>query len=69
MSTNISEEIFFCPHTFDVYLCTPVYDRPNFPFVYKFSSFYCWMENFIVTCGLTVKILWPKISEDKYHVS
>ena len=38
MLTNIIDEIYFCPYTFEAFLNIPEKDKSNFSFNYKFDS-------------------------------
>ena len=65
MSTNTSEEIWFCPYTFDVYLRLPFYDRQQFPL---FISFRVFITEKRILPSLAVKSLLQRTTKDKYHV-
>ena len=68
MSTNTSEEILFCPHTFDVYLRVPFYYRQIFPFFISFRVFIAGKKILSSLAVLTVKSSLQRTTKDKYHV-
>ena len=48
MSTNIFDEIYFCPHSFAVYFNTPQKEKNLFKFLYKFLSIYYQVNNLVL---------------------
>ena len=48
MSTNIFDEIYFCPHTFAVYFNILQKEKNSFKYLYKYPSIYYQMNNLVL---------------------
>ena len=49
MSTNIIDEIYFCPCTFGVYFKIPVKGKSSFPSIYKFGTVFYLVNRVLLT--------------------